>query len=99
MGRKKYSTDEKYRIVKEVLSKALTISDVQRRYGISNGAYYRWQETFLSGAKSALSGGTVSNKQYDKEGEHLRAEVQRLRMVVAELSAELVMLKKSGMDW
>ena len=56
--RRKYTAEEKIRIVLEGLRGDLTIAELCRREGISENLYYRWSKDFLEAGKSCLVGDT-----------------------------------------
>ncbi len=45
--KKRYSTEERYRIVKEVLTTEITVSEACKKYDISTANFYNWQKVFL----------------------------------------------------
>jgi transposase len=49
--RRKYSAEEKIRIVLEGLRGEQSITDLCRREGIHPGIYYKWSKTFLEAGK------------------------------------------------
>ena len=51
--KKRYSSEEKFRNVKEVLGTEITVSEACKKYGISTANFYNWQKIFL---ESALDG-------------------------------------------
>ena len=51
--KKRYSSEEKFKIVKEVLSTETTVSEACKKYSISTANFYNWQKIFL---ESALEG-------------------------------------------
>ncbi len=53
--RKKYSTEEKIRIVLEGLRGEIPISERCRREGIAPTMYYRWSKAFLDAGKNGLT--------------------------------------------
>ena len=57
--RKKYSSEEKIRIVLEGLKGEDSISAICRREGIVPNLYYRWSKDFLEAGKKRLQGDTV----------------------------------------
>ncbi len=57
--RRKYSAEEKIRIVLEGLRGEQSITDLSRREGIHSGIYYKWSKAFLEAGKQRLSGDTV----------------------------------------
>ena len=56
--RKKYSAEEKIRIVLEGLRGETTITELCRREGINSNLYYRWSKEFLEAGKQRLAGNT-----------------------------------------
>ena len=54
--RKKYSSEEKIRIVIDGLKGEDSISNLCRREGIPANLYYRWSEDFLEVGKKRLNG-------------------------------------------
>ena len=57
--RRKFSAEEKIRIVLEGLKGEVGISELCRREGIAANLYYRWSKDFLEAGKKRLSGDTV----------------------------------------
>ena len=54
--RKKYSAEEKIRIVLDGLRGEDSIAELCRREGINPNVYYRWSKDFLEAGKKRLSG-------------------------------------------
>ena len=54
--RRKYSSEEKIRIVLEGLRGEDSIAALCRRERIAEGLYYRWSKEFLEASKKRLSG-------------------------------------------
>jgi transposase len=92
--RRKYSSDEKIRIVLEGLRGEESIAALCRREGISEGLYYSWSKEFLEAGKKRLSGDT-QRQATSSEVTDLRRETQSLKELVAELSLENRLLKKA----
>jgi transposase len=91
--RRKFSAEEKIRIVLEGLRGEETIAELCRREGISPNLYYNWSKEFLEAGKRRLMGNT--KRQADStEVQHLRRENGQLKHLVADLSLENVVLKK-----
>jgi len=57
--RRKFSAEEKIRIVLEGLRGEQNITDLCRREGIHPGIYYKWNKPFLEAGKRRLTGDTV----------------------------------------
>jgi transposase len=56
--RKKYSAEEKIRIVLEGLRGEESIAELCRREGINPNMYYKWSKEFLEAGKARLTGDT-----------------------------------------
>ena len=56
--RRRYSAEEKIRIVLEGLSGEDSIAELCRREGLNANVYYRWSKEFLEAGKKRLSGDT-----------------------------------------
>jgi transposase len=93
MTRRKFSAEEKIRIVLEGLRGEESIAELCRREGIVQNLYYRWSKDFLEAGKKRLAGDTARAATSD-EGRELRREASALKEVVAELTLENL-LKKS----
>ena len=92
--RKRYSAEEKIRIVLEGLRGEESIAELCRREGISQNLYYRWSKEFLEAGKKRLAGDTA-REATSGEVTSLRRESGALKEVVAELMLENRLLKKS----
>ena len=92
--RKHYSAEEKIRIVLEGLRGEDSIAELCRREGINQNLYYRWSKDFLEAGKKRLAGDTA-REATSEEVRSLRREALVLKEVVAELTLENRLLKKS----
>jgi transposase len=92
--RRKFSSEEKIRIVLEGLKGEESISEICRREGINPNLYYRWSKAFLEAGKKRLKGDTVREATSVEVGA-LRQENEQLKQLVAELSLKERVLKKS----
>ena len=92
--RKKYSAEDKIRIVLEGLRGEMTIAELCRREGINSNLYYRWSKEFLEAGKQRLAGNTKREADSD-EVNGLKSENGQLKMLVAELALRNRTLKKS----
>jgi transposase len=92
--RKHYSAEEKIRIVLEGLRGEDSIAELCRREGIPPNVYYRWSKDFLEAGKKRLAGDTAREATSD-EVRGLRREATALKEVVADLTLENRLLKKS----
>jgi len=92
--RKRYSSEEKIRIVLAGLRGEDSIAELCRQEGIAQGMYYSWSKEFLEAGKKRLAGDTAREANTG-EVKDLRREARDLKEVVAEQTLELRLLKKS----
>ena len=97
--RRKYSAEEKIRIVLDGLRGEDSIAEICRREGMSPNLYYKWSKEFLEAGKRRLMGDTRREASSPEVG-GLRRENSQLKELVADLSIKNVILKKSlaGME-
>ena len=92
--RRKFSAEEKIRIVIEGLRGEESVAELCRREGIASNLYYRWSKDFLEAGKSRLLGDT-QREANTSEVEELKKQNGALKEVVAELTLKNRDLKKS----
>ena len=92
--RRKFSAEEKIRIVLDGLRGESSISELCRREGIAESLYYNWSKEFMEAGKKRLAGDTAREANTE-EVRSLRRETRDLKEVVAEQTLELRLLKKS----
>ena len=92
--RRRFSAEEKIRIVLEGIRGEESIATLCRREGIVANLYYRWSKEFLEAGKKRLQGDTQRQATSDEVG-LLRKENARLKELVAETILENRVLKKS----
>ena len=95
--RRKYSAEEKIRIVLEGLRGEYSIAELCRREGIAQGLYYTWSKEFMEAGKKRLSGDT-QRQATTSEVTDLKHEMRDLKEVVADLTLENRVLKKSVLE-
>ena len=92
--RRKFSSEEKIRIVLDGLRGEYSIAELCRKEGINNNLYYRWSKDFLEAGKGRLAGDT-KREATTTEVHDLKNENIELKQLVAELSLELRKSKKN----
>ena len=92
--RRHFSAEDKIRIVLEGLRGEESIAELCRREGIASSMYYGWSKEFLEAGKKRLAGDTA-REATSHEVKDLRREAQALKEVVADLTLENRLLKKS----
>ena len=92
--RRRFSAEDKIRIVLEGFRKEIPVSDLCRREGISSALYYSWLKDFMEAGKARLKGDTLRDATQG-EVKGLRQENGRLKELVGEQALEIQLLKKS----
>jgi len=92
--RRRFSAEEKIRIVLEGLRGEDSIAELCRKEGINQNLYYRWSKEFLEAGKKRLAGDTTREAS-SEEVKTLRAEARQLKEALAEQMLENRLLKKS----
>ena len=92
--RRRFSAEEKIRVVLDGLRGEESIATLCRREGIVTNLCYRWSKEFLEAGKKQLQGDTRREVTSD-EVSALRKENARLKELVAETLLENRVLKKS----
>ena len=93
--RRKYTPEEKIRIVLEGFRREVTVNDLCRREGIKPHSYYAWTKEFMEAGKERLSRDAVRDATRQEIGE-LRRENGELKQLVGELSLQVSRLKKTA---
>jgi transposase len=93
-SRKRYTSEEKIRIVLEGLRGVIPVKELCRREGLTPVTYYKWSKSFLDAGKNGLTLDTKRDATTD-EVRHLKEEVDSLKRAVAEQVLENQRLKKS----
>ena len=92
--RKHHAAEDKIRIVLEGLRGEYSIAELCRREGIAESLYYSWSKEFLEAGKRRLNGDT-ERAASTPEVKELRREVRDMKELVADLTLENRVLKKS----
>jgi transposase len=93
--RRKFTPEEKIRIVLEGFRRDTPIRDLCRREGIRPSTYYAWLKDFMEAGKERLTRDTVRDATRT-EVQELKRENERLKQLVAELSLQVHVLKKTA---
>ena len=97
--RRTFSAEQKIQIVLEGIRGEESVSAICRKYGIHENHYYNWSKDFMEAGKKRLSGDTERDAN-TSEVKDLKEENGDLKDLVAELSLQVRILKKSlrGLD-
>ena len=93
--RRKFSAEEKIRIVLEGFRRDTPIRDLCRREGIKPSTYYAWLKDFMEAGKERLTHDS-SRDATRSEVHELKRDNARLKTLVAELSLQVHVLKKTA---
>jgi transposase len=95
LTRRKFSAEEKIRIVLEGFRRDTPIRDLCRREGIHPATYYAWLKDFMEAGKERLVRDNVRDATRS-EVQELKRDNTRLKQLVAELSLQVHVLKKTA---
>jgi transposase len=94
-ARRKYTPEEKIRIVLEGFRREVSVNDLCRREGIKPSTYYAWTKEFMEAGKERLARDAARDATR-LEVEAIKRENTELKHLVAELSLEAYRLKKTS---
>ena len=92
--RRQFTAALKYHVLREARQTGTPVSQVCAKHQISPTLFYQWERAAERGALTALNHQPRGRKKLRPSEEALLTEINRLREVVAELSAENLQLKK-----
>jgi transposase len=93
--RRKFTAEEKIRIVLEGFRRDTPIRDLCRREGIKPSTYYAWLKDFMEAGKERLTH-DITRDATRAEIHELKRDNARLKTLVAELSLQVHVLKKTA---
>ena len=93
--RRKYTAEEKIRIVLEGFRRDTPIRDLCHREGIKPSTYYAWLKDFMEAGKERLTR-DITRDVTKSEVQELKRDNARLKTLVAELSLQVHVLKKTA---
>ena len=98
--RKKFSPEEKVRLLRLHLVEKEPVSDICDRHSLNPNVFYRWQKIFFeNGAITFNQTGTGRKdshaKKLERQNAQLKAKLSSKDEVIAEIMASHVQLKKS----
>ena len=90
---RKWSKEEKLRIINEHLEYHKSIREIEKKYGVNHGLVSAWVKKYLEEGEDALephNGNPYSALHTSKS----LSEVERLRLIIAKQEVEIARLKK-----
>ena len=98
--RKKFSPEEKVRLLRLHLVEKVPVSDICDQHGLNPNVFYRWQQQFFENGSAAFE--KAGKGRNDSQSKKLLEKVNKLQAklankdeVIAEIMASHVALKKS----
>ena len=91
--RRRYAPEEKVQIVLEGLRGEAQVSEVCRRHGITTNRYYQWRDRLMRSAREGFREQRGRPRGHG-EVDRLQGELARKDRVIAEVTAELLKVKK-----
>ena len=92
--RRRFSPEDKIRIVLQGLRGEDSIAELCRREGLHQNQYYRWSKEFLEAGRKRLAG-DIEREATSDEVQTLREQAVQLKEALAEAMLENRLLKKS----
>ena len=94
-ARRRYTPEEKVRIVLEGFRREVAVRDLCRRERIKPGAFYAWTKDFMEAGKERLTRDAVRDATR-QEIEQIKRENTDLKHLVADLALDGYRLKKTA---
>jgi len=98
--RKKFSDEEKIRLLRLHLLEKEPVSDICQQYGLNPNVFYRWQKIFFEHGTAAFAqsgnGRRDSKvKKLQRQNDELKTRLASKDEIIAEIMASHVRLKKN----
>ena len=88
------TADQKIDILREAEQPGMTISKVCRRHGLAASVFCRWRAVAQCGSAVALKRDAHRTPRKDDAEARHKAEIEQMRAVIAEITAENLELKR-----
>ena len=95
-NRRNWPPQRKLQIVLETLQSDVQVAQVCRREGLSPNLVYQWRKDLLGSAEAVFARKEPAKE--DRKTQKLLEENQRMKSVIAEITAENLELKKTLSD-
>ena len=94
--RKRYTSEEKIRILREVLEEGKSVSSVAEGHGIHPNLILNWRKQLFENAVQTfeIKRADITEKAQEKKEKALEEKLRNKDNVIAELAQELLELKK-----
>ena len=92
--RRKFTAEEKIRVVLEGMKREMSVTELCRREGIPTAVYYSWVKDFMEAGKARLKRDNLRDAS-KSEVARLRQECDRLKILIGDKELAIQLLKKS----
>jgi len=95
--RKRYTAEEKMKILREVLEEGTPISQVAENYGLHPNNIFNWRKQLFEGGIQTfqIKRADISDKADERKIYALEEKIKHKDEIIAELAGELLELKKN----
>ena len=95
--RKRFTAEEKMKILREVLEDGKPISQVAENYGVHPNNIFNWRKQLFEGGVQMfqIKRADISSKAEDRKVSSLEEKIKHKDEIIAELAGELMELKKN----
>jgi transposase-like protein len=94
--RRHFTPDQKFKIIKEQMTSKTSVTEICKKYDISAGNFYKWQEKFLAGAlESFRKSEDGPTKPELRKIDEQEKKIQKMQSAITEIVQENIELKKS----
>ena len=97
-GRRQWTPEQKLRIVLESMQSDQRVAQICRREGLSPNLIYKWRQQLMGSAQAVFADKRGQRQREDPQIAKLAAENQRMKDVIAEITAENLVFKKTLSD-
>lgn len=94
MARKRYSPEEKVRILREHLDNNISVSELAERHDLHPSMIRNWKKELFEGALDIFSGKHKNRKSKNSKESQLEEKISSMQDVITEITTENVKLRK-----
>jgi transposase-like protein len=94
MARKRYSPEDKVRILREHLDNNVSVSELAEKYDLHPSMIRNWKKELFEGALDTFSGKHKNRKSKNSKESQLEEKISSMQDVITEITTENVKLRK-----
>ena len=94
MARKRYSPEDKVKILREHLDNNVSVSELAEKYDLHPSMIRNWKKELFEGALDTFSGKHKNRKSKNSKEKQLEEKVASMQDVITEITTENVKLRK-----